>query len=149
MPFVWARRGHQNPWDWSYRWLWVMWVLGIKLQSSARASSILNQWAISVLTYFFLKIHSSADERLGWLCNSGSCEQCCDKHLCGYLFDAMTFIYPGVGLLGCKVFLRDLCTIFQNSYTLIILLSTIYNSLASKSQLSSYTYTHTHKNTNL
>lgn len=39
---------HCVPWHWSYRWLWVItWVLGIKSESSIRATSLFNYWAIS------------------------------------------------------------------------------------------------------
>lgn len=35
-------------WNWSCKWLWIaMWVLGMRLWSSARMSSTLNCWAIS------------------------------------------------------------------------------------------------------
>lgn len=46
--FTEAKRGHLNPWDWSYRQLWVLeWVLGIEPGSSRKATSALNQWIIS------------------------------------------------------------------------------------------------------
>ena len=39
-------RGHQIPWNWSYRQLWsTMWVPGIESRSSARTPSALNHWA--------------------------------------------------------------------------------------------------------
>jgi hypothetical protein len=42
-----ARRGHQMPWNWSYKWLWAsMWVMQTKPGSSPRVASELN-WAIS------------------------------------------------------------------------------------------------------
>ena len=37
-----ARRGHQIPRNWSYKWWATMWVLRIKLGSSGRAVSALN-----------------------------------------------------------------------------------------------------------
>jgi hypothetical protein len=42
------RRGLQTPWNSCYGWLWAtMWVLGIKPGSSARATSVPKDWAIS------------------------------------------------------------------------------------------------------
>lgn len=45
-----TRRGHwipRNPWNWSYRRLWVaMWVLIIDSRSSSRKARALNHWAI-------------------------------------------------------------------------------------------------------
>lgn len=42
-----ARRGRQIPWNWSCRWLWTMWVLGIELWSSGK-----NSRAISAARFF-------------------------------------------------------------------------------------------------
>ena len=43
-----AWRGHQVPWNWSYRQLWAaMWVLGIEPRPFRRATNTLNCWTIS------------------------------------------------------------------------------------------------------
>lgn len=40
---------HWIHWKWNYTWLLAaMWVLGTQLESSARAASIFNPWAISL-----------------------------------------------------------------------------------------------------
>lgn len=43
-----VRRGWWIPWNWCYRWLWViLQVLGSENGSSWRAASVLNHWSIS------------------------------------------------------------------------------------------------------
>lgn len=43
-----ARRGHQIPENWSFRWLWAwVYVVGIKPGTSGRTVSALGHWAIS------------------------------------------------------------------------------------------------------
>ena len=50
-----ARRGCWIPWDWSYRWQVVIWMLGIRPRSSGRAASAVNCWITSLLLkYCFL-----------------------------------------------------------------------------------------------
>lgn len=67
--FVWApcasqmptksRRGCCIPWNWSYRWLWViLWVLGIKLVSLSRATSALPYTCMYIHAYMHAYIHT-------------------------------------------------------------------------------------------
>lgn len=63
-----ARRGHQIPRNWSYRWLWMaMWGLAIEPRPLVRAARDLNCWAISaiiwVMLWFEFKIGLKAAER--------------------------------------------------------------------------------------
>lgn len=50
-------KGHQLPWNWSYRWLGAnMWVLGIMPRSTGQAVHSLNHWAVFAAPSFTLKI---------------------------------------------------------------------------------------------
>jgi len=40
-----AWRGCQGPWDWRYRRVWAMWVLGNEPRSSRRSAGTLGGWA--------------------------------------------------------------------------------------------------------
>jgi hypothetical protein len=45
------RRGYQMPWNWSYKQLWAtMWMMEIEYWFSGRATSVLNNWVISLGT---------------------------------------------------------------------------------------------------
>ena len=89
------------------------------------------------------KIHSS-DGHLGGLCNSGSCDWCCNKQVYGYLFDAMTLYTQESGCWVIKFFEGPLYCSYK-SYTMLLLsfflssLPTIYHYPFCKSQASSYT----------
>lgn len=53
---AWCPRGPgegEIPWNWSCRWLWTMWVLGIELWCSGKAASDLNCRAISSACFFY------------------------------------------------------------------------------------------------
>ena len=62
------RRGYHILWNWSYRWLWAMWLLGIKPKFSGRAASAFNHWAHSLFSYIakvYITGDGTAHRRLG------------------------------------------------------------------------------------
>lgn len=55
-----ARKGHNMPWDWDYRWLLATtWVLGIKPMSSTRTAI-----ALKPLSHFSILRHTDFTKTL-------------------------------------------------------------------------------------
>lgn len=62
---LWKAGGHEISWNWSSWWMWAIWMLGTEPESSARAVTTPNFWAISPAPLFFvLKVI------VGWEFNS-------------------------------------------------------------------------------